>query len=108
MIHQRKRRMQNESANSRTKSRTKSVKQRAKPPPKRRSKAGGVPARYIKPMLLQLVTKRPEGEQWLYEVKWDGYRGVAVMQNAEAQLWSGNQRDFGKRFASIVDALAAP
>ncbi len=56
-------------------------------------------------MLLQLVPKLPEGEQWLYEVKWDGYRGIAVIQNGEARLWSRNERDLGKRFGRIVEAL---
>ena len=58
-------------------------------------------------MLLQLVPKLPEGEHWQYEVKWDGYRGIAVIQNGLAQLWSRIQRDLGKRFTSLVDALAS-
>jgi len=33
-----------------------------------------VRARFIEPMLLQLATKLPEGAQWLYELKLDGYR----------------------------------
>ena len=56
-------------------------------------------------MLLQLVPKLPEGEQWQYEVKWDGYRAVAVIQNGEARLWSRNERDLGKRFGVLVEAL---
>ena len=56
-------------------------------------------------MLLQLVPKLPEGEQWQYEVKWDGYRGIAVISDGEARLWSRNERDLGKRFGRIVDAL---
>jgi ATP-dependent DNA ligase len=31
---------------------------------------------FIPPMLLQLVPKLPEGAQWQYEVKWDGYLAV--------------------------------
>ena len=30
-------------------------------------------ARFIEPMLLQLTTRLPEGAQWLYELKLDGY-----------------------------------
>lgn len=56
-------------------------------------------------MLLQLVPRLPEGEHWQYEVKWDGYRVVAVIQNGEARLWSRNERDLGKRFGVLVDAL---
>ena len=58
-------------------------------------------------MLLELVARLPEGAHWQYEVKWDGYRGVAVIQDGEARLWSRNERDLGKRFTSIVDALVS-
>ena len=87
--------MQNAKANSRTKSRIKSAKQPGKQRPKRSSKSEAVPARYIEPMLLQLVSKLPDGEHWQYEVKWDGYRGVAVIQDGKARLWSRNERDLG-------------
>ena len=33
-------------------------------------------------MLLKLVPTLPEGEHWLYEVKWDGYRAIAVWRMA--------------------------
>ena len=55
-------------------------------------------------MLLQLVPKLPEGDRG-YEVKWDGYRGIAVIQDGEARLWSRNERDLGKRFGVLLDAL---
>src|SRR5688572_13945136 len=106
-IQIRRRRMQNGSASNRMNKPIKSAKQPGKQRPKRRSKVDAVPARFIEPMLLQLVSRLPEGAQWQYEVKWDGYRGVAVIQNGEARLWSRNERDLGKRFASIVDALAS-
>ena len=57
-------------------------------------------------MLLQLVPKLLEGEQWLYEVKWDDARGIAVIQDGEARLWSrmsatweSASRESSKRFA---------
>jgi bifunctional non-homologous end joining protein LigD len=69
--------------------------------------ARGSTARYIQPMLLQLVPKLPEGEHWQYEVKWDGFRGVAVVNRGTARLWSRNERDLGKRFPSIAEALGS-
>ena len=68
-------------------------------------------ARFVPPLLLQLVPKLTEGEQWQYEVKWDGYRGIAVIQNGEARLWSRNERDLGKRFSvlpAVIFALLKP
>jgi hypothetical protein len=38
-----------------------------------RSHFADVPARFIEPMLLQLTPRLPEGAQWLYELKLDGY-----------------------------------
>ena len=62
--------------------------------------------RFLPPMLLKLVPTLPQGEHWLYEVKWDGYRCIAVVERGKARLWSRNERDFGKRFPVLVDALA--
>ena len=38
-------------------------------------------------MEAQTALKIPEGPQWQYEVKWDGYRGIAIVNNRKAQLW---------------------
>jgi ATP-dependent DNA ligase len=102
-IQPRKKRMGNESASSRTKSLIKSARQPVKQLPKRKSNPARGAARYIQPMLIQLVHKLPEGEHWQYEVKWDGYRGLAVIQNP--RLWSRNECDLGKRFPPIAEAL---
>ena len=61
---------------------------------------------FIPPMMAKLTDKLPEGEQWTYEVKWDGYRGIAVLQDGKARLWSRNERDLGRRFPVLVEALA--
>jgi DNA ligase D-like protein (predicted ligase) len=58
-------------------------------------------------MLLKLVPTLPEGDHWHYEVKWDGYRCVAVVERGKARLWSRNERDLGMRFPVLVDALAS-
>jgi bifunctional non-homologous end joining protein LigD len=38
-------------------------------------------------------------------VKWDGYRGIAVVEHGKTRLWSRNERDLGKRFPALLDAL---
>jgi bifunctional non-homologous end joining protein LigD len=63
------------------------------------------PAAFIAPMLLKLVDKLPEGDQWQYEVKWDGYRGVSIINGGKVQLISRNEKDLSKRFPVIVDVL---
>jgi ATP-dependent DNA ligase len=46
-------------------------------------KMGSLPARaavYMEPMECLAVAKLPDGAQWLYEIKWDGYRAEAITQ----------------------------
>ena len=43
-------------------------------------------ARFIDPMLLQLTPRLPEGPQWLYELKLDGYRALAIKSGGVVRL----------------------
>jgi ATP-dependent DNA ligase len=45
---------------------------------------------FIQPMLLQRTERLPEGEAWLYEVKLDGYRAVAIKIGGKVRLRSRN------------------
>ncbi|MFZ0680813.1 non-homologous end-joining DNA ligase [Candidatus Binatus sp.] len=56
-------------------------------------------------MLSLAVAKLPEGPQWTYEVKFDGYRALGLKTDGRAQLLSRNRRNFATRFASIARAL---
>jgi len=42
----------------------------------------------IEPMMASLVAHPPRGEEWLYEVKWDGVRAIAFVHNEEVRLQS--------------------
>ena len=42
----------------------------------------------IEPMLATLVDKPPRGEEWLYEVKWDGIRAIAFLEIEEVRITS--------------------
>jgi bifunctional non-homologous end joining protein LigD len=42
----------------------------------------------LEPMLATLVDQPPRGEQWLYEIKWDGIRAIAFLDNEEARITS--------------------
>ncbi|MFA6916533.1 MAG: non-homologous end-joining DNA ligase [Parachlamydiales bacterium] len=59
----------------------------------------------ISPMLATLATAPFDNEDWLFEIKWDGYRAVAYLQKNTIQLLSRNDLDFNSRFKSIVEAL---
>jgi len=58
-------------------------------------------------MLLQRKERLPEGPDWLYEIKLDGYRALAIKNDGRAALRSRNDNDFSRRYPTIVEALAA-
>lgn len=58
-------------------------------------------------MKLLPVKSLPEGDQWLYELKLDGFRGLAVKDSQGVCIWSRNRNDIGKRFPRLIDAFAA-
>jgi bifunctional non-homologous end joining protein LigD len=63
-------------------------------------------ARFIDPMLLLRTDSLPSGEQWLYELKLDGYRTIAFKRNGAVHLRSRNDNDFNARYPAVVEALA--
>jgi bifunctional non-homologous end joining protein LigD len=64
-------------------------------------------AAFIEPMLLLRAGALPEAAEWLYELKLDGYRALAISSAGRVQLRSRNDRDFSMRYPAIVRALAS-
>ncbi len=62
-------------------------------------------AAFIEPMLLLRTEALPEGAGWLYELKLDGYRALAIKDGERLQLRSRNDNDFTARYAAIAKAL---
>ena len=58
-------------------------------------------------MRLLRTERLPEGPDWLYEVKLDCYRALAVKSGGNAQLRSRNDNDFSTRYARLTKALNA-
>jgi bifunctional non-homologous end joining protein LigD len=58
------------------------------------------------PMLATLAESLPPGDDWVYEVKWDGYRALGYVRAGEAKLVSRNGNDLTARFPEIAKALA--
>ena len=84
------------------------AKAKAKLLPKRSKKKAGAlaPPKFIAPQLATLVSKPPEGTNWVHEVKFDGYRLEARIDHAEVNLITRNANDWTDRFKDIAAALA--
>ena len=63
-------------------------------------------AKFIEPMLLLRTEKLPESTDYQYELKFDGYRALAIKGSGKVQLRSRNDNDFNARYPGIVKALA--
>src|SRR5919197_395065 len=63
-------------------------------------------ARFIEPMLLLRTDSIPDGGEWLYELKLDGYRAIAFKHNGAVNLRSRNNNDFSARYPGVVKGLA--
>src|SRR5678816_2935223 len=57
--------------------------------------------------LATLVASPPRGEDWVHEVKFDGFRLLGFLADGEARLVTRNRKDWTDRFPSIVDAMKA-
>jgi bifunctional non-homologous end joining protein LigD len=56
--------------------------------------------------LATLVDKAPTGDDWLHEIKFDGYRMLCRVHNRKAEFVSRNGRDWTKKFPELAEATA--
>jgi bifunctional non-homologous end joining protein LigD len=57
---------------------------------------------FIPPMRATLATNPFSDPDWIYEVKWDGYRVEAVIRDGEARLWTRNRQDASRYFPDLA------
>ena len=59
------------------------------------------------PELAKLVKQAPNGDAWLHEVKWDGYRIVATIVGGNVRLWSRNRIEWTDKVPELAKAVAS-
>ncbi|HTC48734.1 MAG TPA: non-homologous end-joining DNA ligase [Candidatus Aquilonibacter sp.] len=57
----------------------------------------------IHPMLATSIDEPFDGLDWLFEIKWDGYRAIAFIENGKVRLVSRNQNDLTPRYPELKD-----
>src|SRR5258707_15478492 len=63
---------------------------------------------FIPPELATLTDKAPAGDDWIHEVKLDGYRTAARLEAGKARMLTRSGLDWTARFRPIAAALAVP
>ena len=76
----------------------------ASPPPPGARKAK-IPAR-IEPQLATLVSEAPKGEEWLHELKFDGYRVLCELRDGKVKAVTRNGKDWSQIFGAVTRAVA--
>lgn len=61
---------------------------------------------YIEPMLASLGDAPFDHKDWIFELKWDGYRAIAEVDKKKIRLYSRNGLSFNERYPTIVDELS--
>ena len=62
---------------------------------------------FIEPMQCKPVTSLPAGEKWTFEIKFDGYRCIAVKRAREVTLFSRHRKVLNRRFPGVVETIAS-
>jgi bifunctional non-homologous end joining protein LigD len=66
--------------------------------------AAEMPA-FVEPMKAKPASALPRGDDWLYELKFDGYRFIGAKAGRDVRLWSRAEKDFTSRFPAVTKAL---
>lgn len=90
---------------SATKSQPAEKKQTTKSRKKSKYTLSQLEEKYPDVQLATLVTEPPTGDNWIHEIKFDGYRILAIVTNGEVKIKTRNGNDWTSRFPGIVAGL---
>ena len=72
----------------------------------KKNSSGRLPA-FVSPQLATLVDEPPAGDDWLHEIKYDGYRAITSIAGGKVVIRTRNGLDWTDRFRALVAPLAA-
>src|SRR5436190_23476938 len=75
-------------------------------PAQRQPSRVSLDASTVEVMACKLVPTVPDGQEWLYEMKWDGYRAIGQKMAGGVALFSRQHNSFADTFRDIWAALA--
>ncbi|MXO86379.1 DNA ligase D [Altererythrobacter aurantiacus] len=81
---------------------------KAKEKPKKKS--GGKnskPPQFAKPQLATLVDSVPSGNDWMHEIKFDGYRALVSASGPDVHVYTRSGKDWTDKFAPLAEAIGA-
>jgi len=64
------------------------------------------PPDFLAPQLATLVNRPPDGQGWVHEIKFDGYRLFARVADGHVRLMTRNRNDWTKKFQGLADRIA--
>ena len=73
--------------------------------PKRSVRPAPLPE-FVEPMKAKLAAAAPKGD-WIYEIKFDGFRALALKGGSQARLLSRNEKDLGGKFPELMESILA-
>ncbi len=87
------------------------------PTPKAKEKPAAKPAKgpppashsalFVEPMKAKALTAPPTDENWVYEIKFDGFRALTIKQGKHTSLISRTEKDMTDKFPEVTEALHA-
>src|SRR6516225_4462105 len=60
---------------------------------------------FVHPMLAKEADEPFDNKDWIFEVKWDGYRAISEVNKNTASLYSRNGNPFNLRYPSVIEEL---
>lgn len=73
----------------------------------RRGRRKSAALKFIEPMKAKLVSEPPSRGEWIYELKWDGYRALIIKDGPLVEIYSRNQKLLTAEFPELRDAVSS-